>query len=307
MLLANVVVLLALVPLKDRVIDPFLAKRCLLPSPLKRMALGMVFGLASVLTAGRTPAGVGGCCGQGLGGRSAPRPHPAGVLERERLGYVRRNRTVPQLLGGDRYAAAALPVWWQVPQYLLFGLGEIFTGIPGERRPPTPPGPPTAAPALAPVGESRRIRAFPGAFPRALPAGLEFAYAEAPESMKGAVMGLFFFIAGVGSLLGSGLLTLLSLPTHGCPEDSGERRHGDTGVTSRLGCLGGQRGRGVGSPPIPPGSDHPPPRREHGRLPHGERLLPAGRDPVGHLPALRLDLRALPELGATGCPPPLSG
>ncbi|KAM9606093.1 solute carrier family 15 member 3 isoform 3-T3 [Morphnus guianensis] len=105
LLLANVVVLLALVPLKDHVIDPFLAKRRLLPSALKQMALGMFFGLASVLTA-----------------------------------------------------------------------------------------------------------------------GLEFAYAEAPKSMKGAIMGLFFFISGVGSLLGSGLLTLLSLPTHGwtrCPEDYG--------------------------------------------------------------------------------------
>ncbi|NXT95797.1 S15A3 protein, partial [Anhinga rufa] len=184
LLLANVVVLLALVPLKDRVIDPFLARRRLLPSPLQRMALGMFFGLTSVLTAGRTWAGVGCCHGQGLGGCSAPCPHPAGVLERERLQYVRRNQTVSQLIGKDRYLAAALPIWWQVPQYLLIGISELFASIPG----------------------------------------LEFAYAEAPKSMKGAIMGLFFFISGVGSLLGSGLLTLLSLPAHGwmrCPEDYG--------------------------------------------------------------------------------------
>ncbi|KAK4822790.1 hypothetical protein QYF61_019981 [Mycteria americana] len=246
LLLANVVVLLVLVPLKDRVIDPFLARRRLLPSALKRMALGMFFGLASVLAAGRSRAGVGRCRGQGLGRRSAPCPHPAGILERERLQYVRRNQTVPQLIGEDRYLAATLPIWWQVPQYLLMGISELFASIPGEQPPGHPPQPPAAAGGFVggtPKGSNLSPRS------RRFLTGLEFAYAEAPKSMKGAIMGLFFFISGVGSLLGSGLLALLSLPTQGwmrCPEDYGKRWHGDTGVTSCLGCLCGQRGRGVG-------------------------------------------------------------
>ncbi|KFO79610.1 Solute carrier family 15 member 3, partial [Cuculus canorus] len=158
LLLANVVVLLALVPLKDHVIDPFLARRRLLPSALKQAVLGMFFSLASVLA--------------------------AGIVEWERLWYVRHNQTVPQLIGKDHYLAATLPIWWQVPQFLLMGISELFVIIPG----------------------------------------LEFAYAEAPKSMKGATMGLFFFISGVGLLLGLGLVALLSLPIHGwmrCPEDYG--------------------------------------------------------------------------------------
>ncbi|XP_062974796.1 solute carrier family 15 member 3 [Elgaria multicarinata webbii] len=158
LLLANVVILLILVPVKDRVIDPFLAKRKLLPSALKKMALGMFFGLASVLS--------------------------AGFLETKRLQYVNNNETISQQIGKDNYIAAKLSIFWQIPQYLLIGISEIFASIPG----------------------------------------LEFAYSESPKSMQGAIMGLFFFISGLGSLLGSGFLTLLSLPAAGwmhCPEDYG--------------------------------------------------------------------------------------
>ncbi|XP_043826720.1 solute carrier family 15 member 3 [Dromiciops gliroides] len=158
LLLANVVVVLILVPLKDRVLDPFLQRRKLLPSLLKKMALGMFFGFASVIV--------------------------AGILETKRLQYIHRNETVAQQIGQDEYFAAPVYIWWQIPQYLLIGISEIFASIPG----------------------------------------LEFAYSEAPRSMQGAIMGIFYFLSGVGSFLGSGLVALLSLPAGGwlhCPRDYG--------------------------------------------------------------------------------------
>lgn len=52
LLLANVVVVLILVPVKDHLLDPLLLRCKLLPSALQKMALGMFFGFASVLVAG---------------------------------------------------------------------------------------------------------------------------------------------------------------------------------------------------------------------------------------------------------------
>ncbi|XP_036620364.1 solute carrier family 15 member 3 [Trichosurus vulpecula] len=158
LLLANVVMVLILVPLKDHVLDPFLQRRKLLPSPLKKMALGMFFGFTSVIV--------------------------AGILETKRLQYIHHNETVAQQIGQDVYFAAPMYIWWQIPQYLLIGISEIFASIPG----------------------------------------LEFAYSEAPRSMQGAIMGIFYFLSGVGSILGSGLVALLSLQAGGwlhCPRDYG--------------------------------------------------------------------------------------
>ncbi|NXN14178.1 S15A3 protein, partial [Indicator maculatus] len=103
LLLANVVALLALVPLKNHIIDPFLTRQKLLPSALKHITLGMFFSLTSILT--------------------------AGFLERERLRYVQHGQVVPQLIGKDLYLAATLPVWWQAPQHLLLSISELLVSI----------------------------------------------------------------------------------------------------------------------------------------------------------------------------------
>ncbi|XP_064612168.1 solute carrier family 15 member 4-like [Liolophura sinensis] len=145
--LFDVVFVIMLIPVMDRLVYPRLDKAGCHFSMAKRMMVGM--GVATIAVA------------------------VAGAVETRRLQIFWPipnncfiNATIFQNIGNTRYQAANMSVFWQIPQYALIGISEVFTSI----------------------------------------AALEFAYSKAPRSMKGIIMGMFFFFSGVGSLLGTALM-----------------------------------------------------------------------------------------------------
>ncbi|KAK3703597.1 hypothetical protein QZH41_019140 [Actinostola sp. cb2023] len=144
--LADVTVVLLLIPLMDRVIYPWLDKKGYNLSLNKRISIGFVFAIASMCA--------------------------AGVVENERKKVS--GPPIFQCINGQNYSAADMNIFYQVPQYGLIGISEVFASV----------------------------------------GCLEFAYREAPESMHGFVMGLFYLVVSVASLLGAGLYAFSSNVLH---------------------------------------------------------------------------------------------
>ena len=94
--------------LVEYVIYPWLASRGIVISEAKRIVFGFFCALLGALA--------------------------AGILEMVRLGLIHSGDTLHQSVGGKVVVAANLSVLWQIPQYALIGLSEVFAVTTGKHR-----------------------------------------------------------------------------------------------------------------------------------------------------------------------------
>ena len=135
--------LLISVPVMDKFVYPLLARCGICPSQLQRIGLGMI-----IMTAGIA-------C--------------AGGLELYRV----KECCMLQTRNGDVNATevANITIFYQVPQYTLIGLSEVFASV----------------------------------------TGLELAFTEAPKSLQGVIMGVFLLTTGLGFFLGAALVAIVNV------------------------------------------------------------------------------------------------
>ena len=101
--LFDIVIVLALIPIMDKVVYPIIRYCGIQFTPLKRVGVGMLFSAASVLV--------------------------AGIVEISRR--KDEHRTLQNPFGKWINASQDINIFYQAPQFLLIGTSEIFTSITG--------------------------------------------------------------------------------------------------------------------------------------------------------------------------------
>ena len=97
----DIVAILILSPIAVKVLYPLLAKCGIHPSQLQRIGVGMLFTIASMVC--------------------------AGWLELSRVDHC----CIWQKRGSNDTEVADFSIFYQIPQYTLIGLSEVFTSITG--------------------------------------------------------------------------------------------------------------------------------------------------------------------------------
>ncbi|XP_078658480.1 solute carrier family 15 member 4-like [Branchiostoma floridae x Branchiostoma belcheri] len=145
-----VIPVMVLVPMLDKVVYPILDRRGIQLTMLKRIGIGMFLGIVSICVAACVEIA-----------RKRTMEQDGGSFE--------------QTVAGEVFEASALSIFWQVPQFTLIGLAEVF----------------------------------------AMTAGIQFAYTEAPRDLRGLLQGCFSLTVGLGGYMGSVVAEVVNVATEG--------------------------------------------------------------------------------------------
>lgn len=153
--LFEITMLLILIPIVDRVIYPTLRHFGINFTPLRKMGVGMLFAMGSVIM--------------------------AGLMEIERKNYISTHGYFEQHPFDTPVNASQMNIFYQVPQYVLMGTGEVLTSIPG----------------------------------------LAFAYSQSPLYLRGVIMGLNLATIGIGYYMAGALAAIARKASDGSwyPQD----------------------------------------------------------------------------------------
>ncbi|XP_022792573.1 solute carrier family 15 member 4-like isoform X1 [Stylophora pistillata] len=143
-MVVTVVFVLVLTPLLEHAAYPYLERIGIKLTPLRRIGAGFLSSAVSMLT--------------------------AGLVEIKRREVWLAGDICKQEVLGETRNASCLSVFWQSPQFMLIGTGEVLATI----------------------------------------AGLEFAYSQAPEYLKGVIMGVFLAATGFGAFLANLLVGVVN-------------------------------------------------------------------------------------------------
>lgn len=106
--LFEITMLLILIPVVDRIIYPMLRHFGVDFTPLKKMGVGMLFAMGSVIV--------------------------AGLMEIQRKRFIATHGYFQQHPFNTPVNASQMNIFYQVPQYVLMGTGEVLTSIPGKSK-----------------------------------------------------------------------------------------------------------------------------------------------------------------------------
>ena len=104
----DTVAVLAFIPLVDNILYPFVRYLGFNFTPLRRIGVGMLLAVASVAV--------------------------AGVIEIQRRNEWLHGGICRQKVLDDYRSASCLSIFWQVPQFALIGVSEVFTSIAGMQK-----------------------------------------------------------------------------------------------------------------------------------------------------------------------------